>query len=85
MRGAMRKEYWEQILEEQKRSGLTMADFCQERGINRKTLSYYKSTLKKGEFVPIGQQPQVELVLSKGIVLRVSLSDLKSVLEVLDA
>ena len=85
MRGAMRKEYWEQILEEQKRSGLTMADFCQERGINRKTLSYYKSTLKKGEFVSIGQQPQVELVLSKGVVLRVSLSDLKSVLEVLDA
>ena len=81
----MKRAYWEQVLEEQKRSGLTMTEFCRERRINRKTLSYYKSTLKKGEFVELGEKPKVELVLSKGTILRVSLNDLKSVLEVLDA
>jgi hypothetical protein len=81
----MKKADWERLLEEQRSSGLTMAAFCRERGINRKTLSFQKSTLKRGTFVEVGEKPRVELVLPKGIVLRVSLGDLKGVLEVLDA
>jgi hypothetical protein len=81
----MTKEDWHRVIEEQKQSGLTMAAFCRERGINRKTLSFYKSTLKKGIFVEIGEKPKIEVVLPKGIILRVSLGELKAVLESLNA
>ena len=42
----MKREKWEALIAEQKESGLTIADFCRMRGLNRKTFSYQKSVLK---------------------------------------
>jgi hypothetical protein len=80
----MKKASWERLLEEQRCSGLTIAAYFLERGINRKTRSFHKSTLKRGEFIKVVEKPKAEPVLPKGIVLRVSLGDLKGVFMVLD-
>ena len=84
----MKREKWEGSIAEQKESGLTIADFCRMKGINRKTFSYQKSVLKAqepvGTFVQLGAPCTIELTLANGVTMRVPLTHLPEVLKVLN-
>lgn len=84
----MTREDWRRLVEEQKRSGQTIASFCNERGINRVSFSVNKSLIKKekqGTFVAIGNRKPVEVVLSSGTIIRCDTSELPSVLKAIHA
>ena len=44
-----RQEYWNSIIAEQKRSGLSQAKFCEERKISKSSFSYWISASKKSD------------------------------------
>jgi hypothetical protein len=43
-----RREYWQGVIEECHRSGLRQAEFCRQRGIKRRSLSFWKWKLSHG-------------------------------------
>jgi hypothetical protein len=42
-----RREYWRALVEEHRRSGLSLAEFCRQRGIPRGSLSCWKHKLSR--------------------------------------
>jgi hypothetical protein len=77
----MTKESWKKAIAEQARSGKSIGEFCRERGLNPKTCSVTKSQMKKGAFVQVSGSRRVELVLPRGITIRVDVVDLAVVPE----
>jgi hypothetical protein len=41
-----KRQRWQGIMDEQSASGLSVARFCQERGLSKHTLGYWKKQLK---------------------------------------
>ena len=94
------REDWEQLLLRQRESGLTIAAFCRENGIDKKRFLYGTRLLKErgsvplvrsadkgGQFVRVdgGGTRSVEIVLSGGIILRCPIDSVAAVMEQLDA
>jgi transposase-like protein len=76
---------WGEIVQEQRRSGLSVAKFATARGLNRHTLQWWRSHLrdrtggprKKAAFIEITPSPAtvlatsaVEAVLPGGVIVR---------------
>lgn len=73
-----RREYWKSLIEEQKRSGLSQAEFCAKRGLSRSSFYNWSSTLKRDDersaLVPVIEvgNPIVEpmrIVFQNGVAL----------------
>lgn len=88
----MKDKEWIKILAEQEASGESAIDFCRQRGISPKTLSYQKWKLKqsrqlqpppRSQFVRVGEELRFEVVLTNGAVVRAPLSALQEILEAL--
>lgn len=84
---------WEILIEEQERSGKKISEFCRERGIDRRQFSYNKHRLSrsskmkpelKSEFIQVRGERVIEVALKNGTQLKVPLSQIKAVLEVLN-
>ena len=93
-------EEWERLLLRQRESGLSIAAFCRENGIDKKRFLYWTRLLKEqgsvplvrsadkgGQFVRVdgGATGSVEIVLSGGIFLRCPIDSVAAVMEQLNA
>ena len=77
---------WAATIKEQSTSGLSVKDFCAERGISLDSFYNQRSILKrKGEqrFARVETKRLVTLEVEGGVTLRVSAEDLKVVLAAL--
>jgi hypothetical protein len=57
-----RRDYWQEVIEECRQSGLRQAEFCRQRGIKRRSLSFWKWKLearkwKLGSVSDVSQRP----------------------------
>lgn len=81
-----KRKYWEKVVEEFEKSGLNQKEFSAQEGILNTRLSYWCCKLrgershsfpKESGFVEIGHkpkegdEPQIELELPRGIILRI--------------
>jgi transposase-like protein len=98
---AERSEYWREQIAQHERSGLSVPEFCKERGIVEQSFYVWRKRLREQgpmrfalvEAVPVEREPRMgaglELVLARGERLRigadVDLMLLRRVLEVLRA
>jgi hypothetical protein len=76
-----RQEYWKTLIEEQKSSGLSQAQFCKERGLSKSSFYNWSSILKRGgnkrrrNFVPVvaaspSPRPEpMKVVFQSGVAL----------------
>jgi len=73
------------LVKEQELSGQSIAEFCRQRGLERKQFYGLRQRVIAGEkqFVRVSGSRKVELELSGGAVIRVEPEDLKLVLEAL--
>ena len=75
------------LVEEQQASGKSVRDFCTARGLNREVFYVWRQRSRKGGAgfarVETADGKRLELELAGGVILRVALEDLKSVLEAL--
>ena len=84
-------ENWDELIEQQKRSGMKPTEFCRARGIDPSKFGYQrwrkKGARKKERFVRVdsGAVTFVEIVVRDGVTVRAPLSAIKEVLEALDA
>jgi len=85
------KESWDELIQQQERSGMKPTEFCRARGIDPSKFGYQrwrrKGAQKKERFVRVdsGAVPFVEIVVRDGVTVRAPLSAIKEVLEALDA
>ena len=81
------QEKIEKLVEEQRSSGKTVREFCVSQGLNPEVFYVWRQRIRKGrgEFTRVETNGgrRIELELSGGVTLRVSIADLKAVLEVL--
>jgi transposase-like protein len=98
---AARGQYWREQIARHERSGLSVPQFCKERGIVEQSFYVWRKRLREQEpmrfalveTAPAGREPRMEagleLVLARGERLRigsgVDLTVLRRVLEVLRA
>jgi hypothetical protein len=75
----------ERLVEEQRRSGETVREFCAVRGLDRKTFYVWRQRARGSvdRFARVATDDRVELELSGGARVRVAREDLKAVLEAL--
>ena len=80
------KEQWKQIIEAQQKSGMSAAGYCRTHGIREKRFLYHRSRFK-GDTQYTALKPikdeRIEIELSNGAKLRVTISQLKEVIDVL--
>jgi hypothetical protein len=79
-----RAQFWHQVLEDWKRSGLSITEFCRQRNLKTVTFHRWKSLFQKANppasstttFLPITLVPEtlVEIALPNGIVLKLPLA-----------
>ena len=86
------RKKWERIVAEQKRSGLTVAEYCRKHSLREGQFCYWRKMLKKqgkNEFVCISGSAALEIAFCDGVCLRVPVGFdeqlLKRVVEVLRA
>lgn len=81
------QEKIEKLVEEQRSSGKTVREFCVSQGLSPEVFYGWRQRIRKGrgEFARVETTGgrRIELELSGGVTLRVSIADLKAVLEVL--
>lgn len=98
---AARAEYWRELITEQKRSGVSVQRFCEDRGLTEQSFYVWRKRLKKeapmqfalvqtGSIGPTGGgEAALEVVLKTGERLRigagVNVAALRLVLEALRA
>lgn len=70
---------------EQEQSGLSVTDYCRQKGIRANTFYNWRSKLKeqKPKFLKVETASRVTLELESGAKLQVSVEDLKAVLAAL--
>ena len=79
---------WVEIIEEQRESGLSQAEFCRRKKISPSTFQYQRYQRQKpregsrGGFVRVDGGEKIELEVG-GVVLRVAERDLPSVVKAL--
>ena len=79
-----RAQFWREVLEDWKRSGLSITEFCRQRNLKTVTFHRWKTRLQstdttmssKTTFLPITLMPEtsVEIALPNGIVLKLPLA-----------
>ncbi len=82
------RENWDELIQQQERSGMKPTEFCRARGIDPSKFGYQRWRRKKTErFVRVdsGAVTFVEIVVRDGVTIRAPLSAMKEVLEALDA
>ena len=81
------QEAIKKLVEEQEASGKSVREFCAGRGLNREVFYVWRQRARKESAgfarVETGAVKRVEHELSGGVILGVSLEDLRSVLEAL--
>ncbi len=81
------QEAIKKLVQEQQASGKSVREFCAARGLSREVFYGWRQRTRKESAgfarVETGAVKRVELELSGGVVLRVPIEDLKSVLEAL--
>ncbi len=85
------KENWDELSEQQERSGLKPGAFCREHRIDSQKFGYpgwrRKGTQRTEKFVRVdsGAVTHVEIVVRDSVTIRTPLSAVKEVLEAADA
>jgi len=84
---------WRAAVAEQKSSGLSIPEFCKERGIRPNNFYNWRSKVSANEaptvagikdrFAKVETQSRVSLELENGVKLKVAVEDLKAVLSAL--
>ena len=81
------QEERERLISEQKRSGLTIAEFSRERGIPAHRLYGRRKREGKedrsGRFVRVGKGTEVTVIVSESLKVEVPVERLREVLEIL--
>ena len=75
----------ESIVKEHEQSGLSVHEYCEQKGIRANTFYNWRSKLKgeKPKFLKVETESRVILELEGGVKLKVSIEDLKAVLAAL--
>jgi hypothetical protein len=80
-------EKWKELITEQRRSGVSVARFCQERGVSESGFSYWRRKItagaNAGEFIRVDRGELVPVELPGGRTVKVRRDDLPVVLEAL--
>jgi len=73
------------MVKEQEQSGLSITEYCKQKGIRANTFYNWRSKLKEPEpkFLKVETKSRVTLELEGGVKLKVSVEDLKAVLAAL--
>lgn len=80
----MKRQNWEQVLEEYRGSGMSQADFCRERKIPLSSFSIQiRKFRERSSFVKLDTSDRVELELSSGVIVKVKESQLAAVMKAL--
>ena len=80
----MKRNNWEQILQDYRSSGISQADFCRERKIPLSSFSIQiRKSRDRSNFVKLETSDRVELELSSGMILKVKESQLAVVMKAL--
>ena len=81
-----KQEQWKEIIEAQRRSGMSAAEYCRRHGIKEKRFLYHRSRFsRESQYTALKpvRDERIEVELSNGAKLRVTTSQLKEVLDVL--
>ncbi len=62
---ALNREKWQKLIEEQEKSGLTQAEFCQQRNIVLSQFVYYRGITKGKSKSPPESNPLMPIKISK--------------------
>ena len=80
------KEQWKEIIEAQRQSGMSAAEYCRRHGIKEKRFLYHRSRFSSESqytvLKPVKDE-RIEIELKNDTKLRVTTSQLKEVLDVL--
>ena len=84
-----KRKFWEQHVRQQERSGESIPEYCRQAGISEKSLSYWRSKLKKSFARVETATGSIEIELPGGARLRISPEiapdTLKQILETVNA
>ena len=80
------KEQWKEIIEAQRQSGMSAAEYCRRHSIREKRFLYHRSRFSRNSqytvLKPVRDE-RIEIELKNDTKLRVTTSQLKEVLDVL--
>jgi transposase-like protein len=79
-RGPEREHFWREAVAAQRKAGLSVSEFCRERGLSQASFYAWRRRLTRQEagspppkFVPVTvvSESMIEVMLAKGMVVRV--------------